>query len=223
MILQIKLSIPSSAFIKDPQDTKLGISIIQNSIELIDEIGFEAFTFKKLASKIESTEATIYRYFENKHQLLLYIYSWYWVWMEYRIVTATAGILNPKEKLLTGITLLIARIQEDNKFPFVNEVKLRQIIEQEGIKSILTKKVDIVNKVGVFDNYKNLVSILSNWILEINPHYIYPNMLITTVIEGAHLQHYFSDHLPRLTNNTEAEDSVKEFFLEMIEKLLNEN
>ena len=223
MILQIKLSIPSSAFIKDPQDTKLGISIIQNSIELIDEIGFEAFTFKKLASKIESTEATIYRYFENKHQLLLYIYSWYWVWMEYRIVTATAGILNPKEKLLTGITLLIARIQEDNKFPFVNEVKLRQIIEQEGIKSILTKKVDIVNKVGVFDNYKNLVRILSNWILEINPHYIYPNMLITTVIEGAHLQHYFSDHLPRLTNNTEAEDSVKEFFLEMIEKLLNEN
>ena len=223
MILQIKLSIPSSAFIKDPQDTKLGISIIQNSIELIDEIGFEAFTFKKLASKIESTEATIYRYFENKHQLLLYIYSWYWVWMEYRIVTATAGILNPKEKLLAGINLLIARIQEDNKFPFVNEVKLRQIIEQEGIKSILTKKVDIVNKVGVFDNYKNLVRILSNWILEINPHYIYPNMLITTVIEGAHLQHYFSDHLPRLTNNTEAEDSVKEFFLEMIEKLLNEN
>lgn len=223
MILQIKLSIPSSAFIKDPQDTKLGISIIQNSIELIDEIGFEAFTFKKLASKIESTEATIYRYFENKHQLLLYIYSWYWVWMEYRITTATAGIIPPKEKLLTGITLLIARIQEDNKFPFVNEVKLRQIIEQEGIKSILTKKVDIVNKVGVFDNYKNLVRILSNWILEINPHYIYPNMLITTVIEGAHLQHYFSDHLPRLTNNTEAEDSVKEFFLEMIEKLLNEN
>ena len=223
MILQIKLSIPNSAFLKDPQDTKLGISIIQNSIELIDEIGFEAFNFKKLASKIESTEATIYRYFENKHQLLLYIYSWYWVWMEYRIVTATAGILNPKEKLLTGINLLIARIQEDNKFPFVNEVKLRQIIEQEGIKSILTKKVDIVNKVGVFDNYKNLVRILSNWILEINPHYIYPNMLITTVIEGAHLQHYFSDHLPRLTNNTEAEDSVKEFFLEMIEKLLNEN
>jgi AcrR family transcriptional regulator len=223
MILQIKLSIPSSAFLKDPQDTKLGISIIQNSIELIDEIGFEAFTFKKLAAKTESTEATIYRYFENKHQLLLYIYSWYWVWMEYKITSETSALSSPKEKLITGITMLIARFQEDSKFPFVNEVKLRQIIEQEGIKSILTKKVDIVNKVGVFANYKNLVSILSNWILEINPQYVYPNMLITTVIEGAHLQHYFSDHLPRLTSNTEAEDSAKEFFLEMIEKLIKVN
>ena len=223
MILQIKLSIPNSAFLKDPQDTKLGILIIQNSIELIDEIGFEAFTFKKLAAKIESTEATVYRYFENKHKLLLYIYSWYWVWMEYRITTETSTLSSPKQKLITGLTMLIARFQEDSKFPFVNEVKLRQIVEQEGIKSILTKKVDSVNKTGVFDNYKNLVKLLSNWILEINPQYTYPNMLITTVIEGAHLQHFFSDHLPRLTSNTNANDTAKEFFLEMIEKLIKVN
>ena len=59
MFLQIKLTIPNCTFLKDPQETKLGVLIVQNSIELIDEIGFEAFTFKKLAQKINSTEASV--------------------------------------------------------------------------------------------------------------------------------------------------------------------
>ena len=36
---------------------------------MINELGFEAFTFKKLGINIESPESSIYRYFENKHTL----------------------------------------------------------------------------------------------------------------------------------------------------------
>ena len=220
MIIQIKLSIPSCTYLRDPQETKLGISIVKNSIELIEEIGFEAFTFKKLAVVTDSTEASVYRYFENKQQLLLYLFSWYWAWMNYRIKSSTNHIPEIENKLLIAMKPLISRMEDDDEFPFINERKLQQIIEQEGIKSILTKNVDSFNKAGAFDNYKNLVGILSEWVLHVNPSITHPNMLITTIIEGAHIHHFFGDHLPRLTNNYKQKDTVESFFIDMLKKLL---
>ena len=79
----IKFKLNDSLFCKDPQDTDLGRKIIKHGILLIDELGFEAFTFKKLAKGIQSTEASVYRYFENKHLLLLYLTSLYWEWVSY--------------------------------------------------------------------------------------------------------------------------------------------
>ncbi len=76
MIVQIKLNMPEKASVKDPQETKLGMSILNTSIELIDSIGFEKLTFKKLAIEVGTTEASIYRYFENKNQLLQYLFAW---------------------------------------------------------------------------------------------------------------------------------------------------
>jgi AcrR family transcriptional regulator len=227
MILQIKLSLPSCVYLRDPQETKLGISIIQNSIELMDEIGFESFTFKKLATHIDSTEASIYRYFESKNQLLLYLYAWYWAWMHYRVETATEHAEETEEKLITALKILINRSKPNENYPFINEAKLRKIIEYEGIKSILTKRIDEFNNAGAFENYKKLVSLLADWVLTIHPTYLHPNMLITTILEGAHIQHFFAEHLPRLTNTLELEedkistDPVEHFFLSMLRNTLN--
>ena len=93
-------------FLRDPQHTNLGQKIIHSSVELIDKLGFEQFTFKKLAEEINSTEASIYRYFENKHRLLVYLIAWYWNWMEYRIDIFTSGISDPQEKLKACLRLL---------------------------------------------------------------------------------------------------------------------
>ena len=68
------------------------------------EIGFESFTFKKLAAKIESTEASVYRYFENKHKLLIYLVSWYWNWVEYRLDMEITH--PPAEQGGDGVTLV---------------------------------------------------------------------------------------------------------------------
>jgi AcrR family transcriptional regulator len=220
MITQIKLSIPSCTYLRDPQETKLGVSIIQNSIELMDEIGYESFTFKKLARKMESTEASIYRYFESKNQLLLFLYAWYWAWINYRVETTTNHLTDVESKLVSAIKILISHSEEDEMFQFINEIKLRQIIEHEGIKSILTKRIDEINKAGAFENYKNLVRLLCEWLLIIRPNYPHPNMLVTTIIEGAHIQHFFAEHLPRLTNNVKEKDAVEHFFLEMLHQLL---
>lgn len=220
MITQIKLSVPECSYLRDPQETKLGMLLIQSSVDLIAEIGFEAFTFKKLALKIESTEASVYRYFENKHQLLLFLYAWYWGWMNYRLQQETHNITSVSEKLDIAIRLLISKLEDDPQTPFINEERLKCIIEQEGIKSILTKNVDAVNTGGAFEEYKQLVEKLAGWIRELNPDFLYPNMLITTVIEGAHLQHYFSDHLPRLTNKNTSVDTINEFYRTLINSMI---
>ena len=73
----VDLYLNEKLYVKNPQATEFGQSLLKNSITLIDEIGFEKFTFRKLATKLNTAEASIYRYFENKHLLLLYLINWY--------------------------------------------------------------------------------------------------------------------------------------------------
>ena len=105
--LSININVGSELYLKNPDSSDLGKKIISNSILLIDELGFEVFTFKKLSIKINSPESSIYRYFENKHTLLIYLVSWYWKWIEYQLVFATANINSSKEKLIKSITILV--------------------------------------------------------------------------------------------------------------------
>ena len=220
MIDSIILKQPEGTYLKDPQGSDLGIKIIKESIELMEEIGIEDFTFKKLSVRIESTEASVYRYFESKHQLLLYLYSWYWGWKMVEIDRATHFISTDFDKLITAMNLLI---QQENKAAFAfsfSYEKLRNLIEKEGIKSFLTKKVDDENQIGAFDNYKKLVALLSSWVVATKKDFQFPNMLITTIIEGAHLQHFFGNHLKRLTNHSDTNDNVAEFYKQLVQSLL---
>jgi len=91
------MQLNDNLYLRDPQNINLGKRIIQYSIILIDEIGFEAFNFKKLAKRIKSTEASVYRYFENKHKLLVYLLCWYWEWMKFRIDFNTMNILEANQ------------------------------------------------------------------------------------------------------------------------------
>ncbi|GAA3931251.1 TetR/AcrR family transcriptional regulator [Hymenobacter algoricola] len=81
----LRLDLNEKLYLRDPQGTDLGRRLVAESVLLIDEIGFEQFTFKKLAQRMESTEASLYRYFENKHKLLVYLVSWHWAWLRYQI------------------------------------------------------------------------------------------------------------------------------------------
>ena len=94
LLSNFKISVNPDIYLKDPESSELGRKIINHSIALIDELGFEQFTFKKLGIRITSNESSIYRYFENKHMLLLYLSSWYWTWVEYKIVINTHSIDN---------------------------------------------------------------------------------------------------------------------------------
>jgi AcrR family transcriptional regulator len=119
--VNIQIKVEEKVYLKDPEGTELGRKIIQHGILLIDELGLESFTFKKLAERIGSTEATVYRYFISKHMLLIYLISWYWNWLEYRILFATNNISSPEERLKIVIGILSGKIANDQNFSHIDE------------------------------------------------------------------------------------------------------
>ncbi|RAJ27999.1 hypothetical protein LX77_00574 [Gelidibacter algens] len=88
LLSNLKIAVPKKVFIKDPGSSNSGKIISKHNIFIIDEIGFNAFTFKKLGAKIESNESSIYHYFEIKHKLLVSLTTWYWGWEKYQLVLA---------------------------------------------------------------------------------------------------------------------------------------
>lgn len=218
--LQINLSIDSSLFTKNPESSDLGKNIVRTSIEMIDELGYEAFTFKKLGERIHSNESSIYRYFESKHALLVYLFNWYWSWIEYKLVFLTMNIEQPEVKLLKILRLLTEEVKEDSDFSSINEVLLNKIIISESAKAYHNKEVDEDNKKGFFKVYKRIVQRVCDIILEINPNYPYPHMLISTIIEGAHHQRFFSEHLPALTDVDQGNDAIDRFYEELLLKAI---
>ena len=214
--LPIHINIDPELYSKNPDSSELGKKLISNSIDLINEIGFEQFTFKKLGLKIKSPESSIYRYFENKHQLLIYLTSWYWTWMEYKLVFSTANIDSPLKRLDNSLELITKPVLIDNDFSYVNEVMLSEIIFSESIKAYHTKNVEQANRIGSYTAYKSVVNRVAELILEINPTFKYPHMLISTVIEGAHHQKYFSEHLPALTDKSDDKEAITNFYKELV-------
>lgn len=204
----IKIELNEKLFLRDPEQTELGKNIIAESINIIDELGFEQFTFKKLAGKLGSTEASVYRYFENKHKLLVYLISWYWVWLDYQIAYCTNNIEDPKEKLKIIIAIIARSGRRDNTFTHIDEGALFRIVVSESSKAFLTKEVDADNKEGLFREYKELCRKIAAVVSAINPHYPYPHALVSTLFETGKKQIFFAQHIPALTEaRVEGEDT----------------
>lgn len=214
LLSNLKIAVPEKIYVKDPESSDLGKRIVEHSILLINDIGFDAFTFKKLGTLIGSNESSVYRYFENKHKLLLYLSSWYWAWIEYQFVFETHSVSNSKEKLTKAIDIVCRKIKEDSNFSHINEVFLNRIIINENSKSFLTKQVDQENKDGYFVIYKRIVQRLRDIISCASPNYKYPSSLASTIIEGSLHQHFLKDHFSSITD-CKNDISVSHFFINL--------
>jgi AcrR family transcriptional regulator len=222
MELKISFSINESLFLKDPESTALGKRIIQQSIVLISELGFESFTFKKLANAINTTEPSIYRYFENKHRLLLYIINWYWSYLDYLMDNRIRNLNNPNQKLEIAISLLTQAFPEEHVGLEYDRKKLHGIVIAESSKVYLTKEVSEINRNKAFKPYKELCAHLAAIIQEISPNYPFAHSLSSTLIETAHHQQFFCDHLPSLTDITtmRSENYVHQFIQKLAQDSL---
>jgi AcrR family transcriptional regulator len=218
MKVHVQIKMNEALFLRNPESSDLGKNILKHSILLIHKAGFEAFTFKKLAEEIGSTEAGIYRYFENKHKLLVYLTAWYWVWLEFQIIFQTNNIKDPTVKLKTVIKLLTATVEDNEQTSYINESLLHQIIISEGSKAYLTKQVGEDNKQQFFKPYKDLCAAIGKIISECNPKYKYPKSLASTIIEMAHFQTFFMKNLPSLTDfgKTKEESEIISFLNDLV-------
>ncbi len=211
MRLAVKIKMNEHLFLRDPEESETGKKIIKHSIILIHKYGFEAFTFKKLALAAVTTEAVVYRYFENKHRLLMYIVSWFWSWQEYKVLFHTNNIKQPKKKLIKIIQILAAQVKDDSTTEHVEERLLYEIVMREGAKAYLTRHVTEDNKQRLFKPYKDLCARIASVILECNPKYKFPRSLSSTIIEMSHTQNFFMQNLPSLTDFEDIKDEAATF------------
>lgn len=216
MLLNKSITVNANTFNKDPMSSTLGGQLVIEGIYLLSEVGLEEFTFKKLAHKIGSTEASIYRYFSNKHMFLVYISNLYWKWLEQRLRDISFRKISHRERLEEALDVLIDPVSDetDTEFPYQ---KLVEVISYEGPKVYLTRFKSDDNVEGVFLAFKTLCAELAQFILNLNPDYPFSHSLATTAIRAIQDQLFFSQNLPRLTdieeNNT---PKLKEFILNTI-------
>ena len=219
----VQLLIPEKYFSKDPNSSELGRKIVSSGVDLLDELGYENFTFKKLATCIESTEASIYRYFDNKLKLLLYVTTLYWRWIEYLIDVKTHHIKDPNEKLNEILKILTHKkeLTSISESANIDISKLKKVVMIESDKTYLTKRVDEINKEGLFRGYKDLCHKIALVIEEINPDYPYPHAIVSTILEASHQQAFFAMHLPSLTEvdrDKSIDKQVKKFMEHIVFK-----
>lgn len=200
MSLKLRFELPEKLFLKDPQNSEYGRRLLKNAIELINKLGFESFTFRKLAVAMSSSEVSIYRYFENKHLLLVYLNCWYWEWVTYLIDIQILNVKNSDEKLRKAIHCMIHANTESKLSEYINESLLFKVIMKQSSKTYHISGIDEENKYGLFLPYKELVSRIATIIEEINPNFKYAKSLGSTLYEMINNQLYFTEHLPRLTS-----------------------
>lgn len=196
----IQFDINPALYIKDPQMSTFGQKLISNSIQLMEELGFEKFTFKKLANQISSTETSIYRYFENKHKLLLWLTSWYWEWVNYLIDINTMNIECDSKRLEIIIHNIVNASTESPITAYINENILHKVIISESSKAYHVINVDDENNRDYFSSYNELINKVETAVLSVNSDYPYPKMLASNLFEMANNQIYFAVHLPKLTD-----------------------
>ena len=200
MLPTLRPDLNNQLYLRDPQATDLGRRVLAASIQLLDEIGFEAFTFKKLAVLLGSTEASVYRYFENKHRLLTYLVSWHWAWLRFKLRVALHNVADPRQRLCHALSAVCDASVDDPATPDLDEAALYRVVMAEASKAYLTKEVDANNRAGLFREYKQLVADLVAVMQAVNPAYAHSHALVSTLLEAARSQLFYAQHLPSLTD-----------------------
>lgn len=219
MELDIRIRMNEKLYLRNPEDSALGRKIVQKGLGLINKLGFELFTFKKLATEINTTEASIYRYFENKHRLLVYLITWYWSYLEYKVVFSVNNMKDPEQKLRTIVRIITEDPTPSTiKSEYISESEVYKLILWEGSKAYLTKNISQDNKDHLFKPYKDLCERIASIIREYSPKYKYPHSLASTLLEMAHAQKFFMNNLPSLTDFGKKQDDKK--LLQFLETLL---
>lgn len=214
------MEVHDNLYLKEPFSSELGSSIAQEGAILIRRLGMEHFTFKKLALHIGVTEAAIYRYFENKHMLLLYLTAWYWAWMEVNYVYATANLGSSKSRLSIAMKLMVNG-PIFTKNIHINPMDLRSIVVNESLKGYLTKTVDAEHANGIFAQVYSFGGRISELIIEISPTYPFPKTLAYTVMESSLLHAFNAKHLPGMTEQSLDSENRLVFFEELIVKAIS--
>jgi AcrR family transcriptional regulator len=200
MTINISHDINPNLFVKNPTDTDLGRKIVGNGLRLLHKTGIEQFNFKKLAVAAKTTEASVYRYFKDKHQFILYFNAWYWRYILFLVEIEIKTEQKPKDQLNSMLSFLYNK----QKFKFKSEILdiylLRELMLSESVRLIYTQNIENITKLNLLSDQIKFLEMIKNIIKEINPKIKYPLALASTIVEGIQMQNHFISHSLPLTD-----------------------
>ncbi len=208
------VQLDKALYAKDPAVSDIGKEILHHSVILLAEEGLEAFTFKKLAQAMASTETTIYRYFHNKHQLMMYLCSWYWSQQEWKLVFATANISEPKVQMERAIEVLTSKTSA-SKTQIMNEELLQKVVCAEFGKvfDIHTKHIEDFE--GYFAAYHNLCERIAAIVQKLDKNNKHSMAWAQTLIESSQRQLFFHFYRKKMSDCAKDENTMKQFILSL--------
>ena len=195
-----------SLSLKDPEATELGRSILSEGLFLMNTLGIEAFTFKKLGAHIGCTEVSLYKYFPNKHRLLQYYFQLYWLWLRQVCGRHTEKARTPREALDRVVESICGVWPKELPPLQLDPQALRLLVINEGMKSYLHKNVDDDNARRLFTPFKELSAFVAELLVAFRKDVPMPRSFATTVIEMAHSLPFAMEHLPSLTELSNRKD-----------------
>ena len=214
---------PAAGLALRDTSSPMGVRILAEGLALMNEIGLEAFTFKKLAERIGCTEVTVYHYFANKQRLLQYYFQVYWLWLATHCQQEGKGLKDPLARLHGDIRALCGLWPTDALAAQFDPSALRELVINEGTKSFMHKNVDSDNKLKLFKPYKDLCLHIADELKACVPRMRSSRSFATTLVEMAHSLEFAMHHLPALTELSERKERKKlaEFLIDMSDRYLD--
>lgn len=221
ILAQLNVQLDESLYLKDPMGTEVGHELVRVGAELIAREGLESFTMKKLATELGSPESTVYRYFQNKNQLMLYLSSWYWSLLEWKIAFATANLTDARQSLDKALEVLSGSTEEVQTL-IVHEQLLHKIVIRESFKSLHICAPNGGSCERFFGAYLNLTQRIAELISDVQPSFATPKALAVTLLETAHYQQFLCHFIPVLTEVRSSTTDLHQLLHHIAFKALNE-
>ena len=200
----------------------IGTRILAQRLVLMNEIGLEAFTFKKLAERIGCTEVTVYHYFANKQRLLQYYFQVYWLWLATHCKQEGRATKEPLERLHGAIRALCGSWPADALAAQFHPSALRELVINEGSKSFMHKNVDSDNELKLFKSYKDLCTHIATELKACTPRMRSSRSFATTLVEMSNSLEFAMHHLPTLTELSVKKErkQLADFLIDMSDRYL---
>jgi AcrR family transcriptional regulator len=216
-----QLDLDPSLTLRDP-GSPMGRRILSDGLDLMNELGLETFTFKKLAGHIGCTEVTVYHYFANKQRLLQYYFQLYWLWLGILGDQSGGAVKDPLDRLHRSIRILAGLWPDQVLAAQLDPSALRMLVINEGSKSFMHKNVDSDNKLKLFKPYKDLCAQVASELKACSPRVRSPRSFATTLVEMAHSLEFAMFHLPAFTDLSEKKDrkQLAAFLIDMTDRYL---
>jgi AcrR family transcriptional regulator len=210
----IQMRIDPALYLKDPESSVTGQALVHEAARMIATEGMDAFTLKKLSTAAGFTEATVYRYFGNKHQLLMYLLNLYWSWLLYHASLATANVGDPEMR----IRKLASLLSEPISGPVDDLISghLYAIALNESVKAHLSRNADADWRMGMFQGYSGILQTVASCIRELCPNYAFPMAWAATFVDAAMQQQFFCRYLPHLTEVGGSNATLDNFLMALI-------